>query len=636
MTQDDSQYGAEQITVLEGLQAVRIRPAMYIGDTSERGLHHLLWEVVDNSIDEAMAGACTEVVVTLHADGSATVEDNGRGIPTDIHQQTGTSALEVVLTRLHAGGKFENKAYRISGGLHGVGVSVVNALSETLTAIVHRDGKIMRQEFERGTPLASPKAVGKTNQRGTTITFKPDFEVFETLNFNYETVVNHLRELAYLNSGLNIILRSEREGDPPEQSFQYSEGIIQLVRVLNEGKTLIHENPLYFSGEVDGVLMEIAMQYIQETREQILSYANNIRTMEGGTHLEGFKIAITNAIKQYGKTADLIKEKDVGVTGDDVREGLTGVVSVRIPNPQFEGQTKTKLGNRVVKSVIQTFLTRALYDALDQTPSVGKAVVNRAIVAARVRTAARKAAEIERKSALGFSGGLPGKLWDCSSRDPRESELFVVEGDSAGGSAKGARDSRSQAILPIRGKILNVEKASPHKMLENQEIRNLITAIGTNYGAEYFDYTKLRYHRIIIMTDADVDGAHIRILLLTFFYRFMTALVEKGHVFIVLAPLFRLRKGKTDRYVFTEEERDRLLKNDMKGAVVTRFKGLGEMDADPLWETTMNPETRTLLKVTIQDAERANQLLAQLMGKDPEQRRIFLQENAKFAQNLDI
>jgi DNA gyrase subunit B len=636
MTPDEIQsYGAQEITVLEGLEAVRLRPAMYIGDTSERGLHHLLWEVVDNSVDEAMAGACTEITVTLHADNSATVEDNGRGIPTEIHQQTGTSALEVVLTRLHAGGKFENKAYRISGGLHGVGISVVNALSETLTATVHREGKVTQQKYERGKPLGPPKVIGKTERRGTIITFKPDFEIFETLTFNYETIAHHLREMAYLNSGLKIILRSEREGEPPEQVFQYSEGIVQLVRLLNEGKTLIHEKPLYFAGEVEGVFIEVAMQYIQEVREQILSYANNIRTEEGGTHLEGFKMAITNAIKQYGKTADLLKEKEVGVTGEDVREGLTAVVSVRIQNPQFEGQTKTKLGNRAVKSVVQTFLTRALYDELDRNPSVGKAIVNRALLAARVRSAARKAAEIERKSALGFSGGLPGKLWDCTSRDPRESELFVVEGDSAGGSAKSARESRTQAILPIRGKILNVEKASLNKMLENEEIRSLLTAIGTSYG-EHFDISKLRYHKIIIMTDADVDGAHIRILLLTFFYRFMRQLVDSGHIYIVLPPLYRLRKGKIDRYVFSEEERERLLRTEMKGAVVTRFKGLGEMDAEPLWETTMNPSTRTLLKVTVEDARRADQLLTQLMGKDAETRRVFLQENAKFAQNLDI
>ncbi|MHA2620135.1 MAG: DNA topoisomerase (ATP-hydrolyzing) subunit B [bacterium JZ-2024 1] len=635
MTGDTAQYGADQITVLEGLEAVRRRPAMYIGDTSERGLHHLLWEVVDNSVDEAMAGACSEIIVTLHSDHSVTVEDNGRGIPTDTHHQTGTSALEVVLTRLHAGGKFENKAYRISGGLHGVGVSVVNALSERLIATVYREGRITRQEFERGTPVSPPKVIGKTDRRGTTITFKPDFEIFDTLVFHYETVSNHLRELAYLNSGLRIVLKSEREGDPPEQVFQYSEGIVQLVRVLNESNKPIHEPPIYFAGESDGVMLEIAMQYIEEAREHILSYANNIRTVEGGTHLEGFKLAITNAIKQYGKTADLLKEKDLAVTGEDVREGLSAVVSVRIPNPQFEGQTKTKLGNRAVKSVVQTFLTRALYDYLDQNPPVGRAIIHRALLAARVRTAARRAAEIERKSALGFVGGLPGKLVDCTSRDPRECELFVVEGDSAGGSAKSARDARTQAILPIRGKILNVEKASLHKMLENEEIRALITAIGTSY-MDHFDISKLRYHKIIIMTDADVDGAHIRILLLTFFYRFMSQLIENGHVYIALAPLFRLRKGKTDRYVFTEEERDRLLKGEMKAAVVTRFKGLGEMDKDPLWETTMNPETRTLLKVTVREAERADQLLQQLMGKDAEQRRIFLQENARFAQNLDI
>jgi len=631
------EYTAEDINVLEGLEAVRRRPAMYIGDTSSRGLHHLLYEVIDNSIDEAMVGYCTEISVTLHADGRATVKDNGRGIPVDIHEPTGKSALEVVLTMLHAGGKFEHKVYRISGGLHGVGVSVVNALSSSLTAIVRRDGFAYQQTYQKGKPITPVQKVGKTDERGTEITFLPDASIMEVTSFDYSTVQHRLKELSYLNRNLKIFLKDERTGT--EECFHSEAGLMALVMELNEGEETLFTPPFSFTLEEEDLILEGALQYIQGTRERILTFANNIHTEEGGTHLEGFKASLTNCIKRYAEENDLIKEKEISLSGEDVREGLTAVISVKLPEPQFEGQTKTKLGTSRVKSQVQTLFGAEFYRFLEMNPQTARAIVNRCCMAARARIAARKAAELTRKSALTGGTMLPGKLVDCISKNPEESELFIVEGDSAGGNAKQGRDSKHQAILPLRGKILNVEKASDEKILNNEEIKALITAIGTGVtlgNHSEFDISRLRYGRIIIMTDADIDGAHIRTLLLTFFFKYMRQLIEEGRIYIALPPLYGIKKGKKLRYVFTDEEKDKILKAESDGVEVMRFKGLGEMDANELWETTMNPQTRTLRRVKLEDANAAAKMFNILMGKEVEPRKRFIIENAPTVQNLDI
>lgn len=636
LEQKQHTYDESQIQVLEGLEAVRKRPGMYIGSTGSRGLHHLVWEVVDNSIDEALAGFCDDIRVIIHPDNSVTVIDNGRGIPTGIHEKTGKSTVETVLTVLHAGGKFGGGGYKVSGGLHGVGVSVVNALSEWLEVEVKRDGKIHRQRFTRGNPDYDLKVVGETNETGTRVTFKPDPEIFtETTTFDYDVLANRLRELAYLNAGLRITLVDERTGK--KEVFQYQGGIVSFVKSLNKNRNVLHPEPIYVSGEKDGIFVEVALQYNDGYTTNLYSFANNIHTTEGGTHEIGFKSALTRVINDYARRHNLLKNADTNLTGDDVREGLTAIVNVRIPEPQFEGQTKTKLGNSEVRGIVESLFAERFAMFLEENPSVARKIVEKAVLAARAREAARRARELTRRKNALDAGSLPGKLADCASRDPAMSELFLVEGDSAGGSAKMGRDRQYQAILPLRGKILNVEKARLDKILSNEEIRAIITAIGTGIGDD-FDLSKARYHKIIIMTDADVDGAHIRTLLLTFFYRFMRELIEAGYVYIAQPPLYRIRKGKVVRYAHSEKEKEAILQ-EMGGKgepEITRFKGLGEMNADQLWETTMDPESRTLLRVTLEDAIEADQVFEMLMGDRVEPRREFIQEHAKFVRNLDI
>jgi DNA gyrase subunit B len=628
-------YDESQIQVLEGLEAVRLRPGMYIGSTSERGLHHLVWEVVDNSIDEALAGFCTEISVFVHPDNSITVVDNGRGIPVGIHPQMGRPTVEVVLTVLHAGGKFGGEGYKVSGGLHGVGVSVVNALSEWLAVEVKRDGKIHRQRYERGVPVTDLEEVGETEETGTIISFKPDAEIFtETTVYNYDILEKRLRELAFLNKGILIHLIDERENR--KESFHYEGGIQSFVEYLNRTKTVLHEPPVYVMGEKDGITAEVALQYNGSYNSIIFSFANNIHTHEGGSHESGFKSALTRVINDYARRNNLIKDSTGNLTGDDVREGLTAIISVKIPDPQFEGQTKTKLGNSEVRGIVESLFAERFSTFLDENPSVAKKIVEKSISAARAREAARKARELtRRKNALEVSS-LPGKLADCSSRNAEESELFIVEGDSAGGSAKQGRDRNFQAILPLKGKILNVEKARLDKVLSNNEIRAIITAIGTGIGDD-FDIEKARYHKIIIMTDADVDGSHIRILLLTFLYRHMPQLIEKGYVYIAQPPLYKVQKGKTIRYAYNDTQLEELLEEvGRQGVQIQRYKGLGEMNAEQLWETTMDPESRTLLQVHIEDAELADKYFDDLMGDDVEPRKRFIERHARFVRNLDI
>lgn len=636
LEQKQHTYDESQIQVLEGLEAVRKRPGMYIGSTGSRGLHHLVWEVVDNSIDEALAGFCDDIRVIVHPDNSVTVIDNGRGIPTGIHEKTGKSTVETVLTVLHAGGKFGGGGYKVSGGLHGVGVSVVNALSEWLEVEVKRDGKIHRQRFTRGNPDYDLKVVGETNETGTRVTFKPDPEIFtETTTFDYDVLANRLRELAYLNAGLRITLVDERTGK--KEVFQYQGGIVSFVKSLNKNRNVLHPEPIYVSGEKDGIFVEVALQYNDGYTTNLYSFANNIHTTEGGTHEIGFKSALTRVINDYARRHNLLKNADTNLTGDDVREGLTAIVNVRIPEPQFEGQTKTKLGNSEVRGIVESLFAERFAMFLEENPAVARKIVEKAVLAARAREAARRARELTRRKNALDAGSLPGKLADCASRDPAMSELFLVEGDSAGGSAKMGRDRQYQAILPLRGKILNVEKARLDKILSNEEIRAIITAIGTGIGDD-FDLSKARYHKIIIMTDADVDGAHIRTLLLTFFYRFMRELIEAGYVYIAQPPLYRIRKGNVVRYAHSETEKEAILQ-EMGGKgepEITRFKGLGEMNADHLWETTMDPESRTLLQVTLEDAIEADRVFEMLMGDRVEPRREFIQEHAKFVRNLDI
>jgi len=630
----ENQYDETQIQVLEGLEAVRRRPGMYIGSTGPKGMHHLVYEVVDNSIDEALAGFCDRIEVIIHQDNSISVIDNGRGIPVKPLPDLNKPAVEVVLTTLHAGGKFDGKGYQVSGGLHGVGVSVVNALSEWLEAEVKRDGGIYVQRFERGKPCGDLKLIGSTDQTGTKITFKPDWEIFEDLEFNFDLIVQRMRELAFLNKGITILVSDERNGE--KESFHYEGGIVSFVQLLNKNKDLLHKDPIYFTAEKDDVQLEVAMQYNLGYVESIFSYANNINTHEGGTHLAGFKSALTRSINDYIRKNNLVKNNDFSLSGEDIREGLTAVISVKLFDPQFEGQTKTKLGNTEVRGIVDSVVSENLTQFLEENPAVARKIVEKAISASRAREAARKARELTRRKNALETNSLPGKLADCSVKDPAISELFIVEGDSAGGSAKQGRDRRFQAVLPLRGKILNVEKARLDKILGNEEIRTIITALGTGIG-EDFDLSKARYHKIIIMTDADVDGAHIRTLLLTFFYRYMRHLIEAGYVYIAQPPLYLVKKNKKHNYVYDDKELEKLLNEiGRDGVSLQRYKGLGEMNPEQLWETTMNPETRTLLQVNLEDAVEADEIFTILMGDRVEPRREFIEYHAHMVRNLDI
>ncbi|HZG78225.1 MAG TPA: DNA topoisomerase (ATP-hydrolyzing) subunit B [Paenibacillus sp.] len=637
MSVNQHTYDENQIQVLEGLEAVRKRPGMYIGSTSGRGLHHLVWEVVDNSIDEALAGVCDKIVVIVHKDNSITVIDNGRGIPVGEHPKMKRSTLEVVLTVLHAGGKFggEDSGYKVSGGLHGVGISVVNALSAHVIVTSKREGKIHRQEFRRGVPQYDLQVIGETEEHGTTVTFLPDPEIFkETTEYEYDILQSRLRELAFLNAGIEIVLRDERTD--MENTYLAEGGIATFVEWLNRNREPLHM-PIYVEGRKDAIHVEIALQYNDSYTETLYSFANNINTHEGGTHESGFKSALTRVINEYSRRTGLMKESESNLTGEDVREGITAIISVKIPEPQFEGQTKTKLGNSEVRGIVESLFAEKFTEFLNENPSVAKRVVEKSLQAARAREAARKARELtRRKSALEVSS-LPGKLADCSSKDASISELYIVEGDSTGGSAKQGRDRHFQAILPLRGKILNVEKARLDRILGNAEIRAIITALGTGIG-EDFDISKARYHKIIIMTDADVDGAHIRTLLLTFFYRYMRQIIDNGYIYIAQPPLYKVEKNKVIRYAYNEKQRDQILAEFGEGtkANVQRYKGLGEMNPGQLWETTMDPDSRTLLQVSIQDAARADEIFDTLMGDAVEPRRDFIQQHAKYVKNLDV
>ncbi|MCD1261790.1 DNA topoisomerase (ATP-hydrolyzing) subunit B [Paenibacillus athensensis] len=635
MSVNQNAYDESQIQVLEGLEAVRKRPGMYIGSTSSRGLHHLVWEVVDNSIDEALAGFCTKIDVIVHKDNSITVIDNGRGIPVGENEKLKRSTLEVVLTVLHAGGKFGGEGYKVSGGLHGVGVSVVNALSERLTVQVKRQGFIHQQEYRRGIPQYDVKIVGETEDTGTQTTFKPDPEIFtETTEYDYDVLQARIRELAFLNKGIEINLTDERTD--VSNSYMYEGGIVSFVEYLNRNREAVNQTPIYVEGSRDNIQVEIALQYNDSYSENIYSFANNINTHEGGTHESGFKSALTRILNDYARKSNQLKESDSNLSGDDVREGLAAIISVKIPEPQFEGQTKTKLGNSEVRGIVESLFAEKLQEFMDENPSVAKRILEKGIQASRAREAARKARELtRRKSALEVSS-LPGKLADCSSKDASISEVYIVEGDSAGGSAKQGRDRHFQAILPLRGKILNVEKARLDKILSNTEIRAIITALGTGISDD-FDIAKARYHKIIIMTDADVDGAHIRTLLLTFFYRYMRKLIEVGYVYIAQPPLYKLEKNKVIRYAYNDRQREAIMQEFGEGKVnVQRYKGLGEMNPGQLWETTMDPDSRTLLQVTIEDAIEADAIFDTLMGDNVEPRRDFIQEHAKYVKNLDV
>ena len=649
-----AEYSAENIKVLEGLEAVRKRPAMYIGDVGKRGLHHLVYEVVDNSIDEALAGYCDKVTVVFNKDGSVTVEDNGRGIPVDIHKEENRPAVEVVMTVLHAGGKFDKGSYKVSGGLHGVGVSVVNALPEWLWVEVSRDGKIHRQDYKIGDPQNELKVTGSAKKTGTRVCFFPDNTIFKTINFEYSIIAERLRELAYLNSGLEIVLKDERVEDGETDSFKFKGGLSDFVKYLDENNSPLHDKIITVNKEDGEVPVDVALRYGNTYNDNILTFVNNINTIEGGTHLSGFRSALTRAMNNHASKNNLIKAKKnekITLSGEDFREGLTAIISVKVAEPQFEGQTKTKLGNGDVKGLVDKVVYEGILDFLEQNPSIGRRVIEKALLAARSRSAARKARElIRRKSALGGSS-LPGKLADCSNRDPAFSEIYLVEGDSAGGSAKQGRDRRTQAILPLRGKVINAEKARIDKLLSNNEVQSMITALGAGFGGSEddtgersvgdFDPEKLRYHKIIIMTDADVDGSHIRTLLLTFFYRKMKQVIDGGYLYLALPPLYRVSQGKKEAYAYDDNERDLLIermKKDNKKTKVSmqRYKGLGEMNPSQLWETTMDPETRTLLQVSVESAAEAAETFQNLMGSDVEARRTFIEKNAKFVVNLDV
>ena len=637
-TQVEHEYGGSEIQVLEGLEAVRKRPGMYIGSTSESGLHHLVYEIVDNSIDEALAGYCSDITVTINKDNTITVTDNGRGIPVDIQPQTGKPALEVVFTILHAGGKFGGGGYKVSGGLHGVGASVVNALSEWLEVQVHKNGQIYEMKFARGKITQAMTIVGKTDHTGTTVTFKPDPEMFDTLIYNYETLHTRMREEAFLNAGLRIQTVDLREGQETEDDMCYEGGIREFVTYKNRNKTPIHTDVVYMSGMQEDSTAEVALQYNDSFQEVMVSFANNVRTPEGGMHEEGFRRALTNALNTYGKKAKLLKD-DEKVTGEDCREGLTVVISVKLTNAQFEGQTKAKLGNSEIRTLVNRIVSDGLEVYLEEHPAVGKAILEKTILASRARDAARKAREsVRRKTALG-GASMPDKLRDCNETNPELTELYIVEGDSAGGSATKGRDSRFQAILPLWGKMLNVEKARADKVYSNEKLQPVIVALGAGIGEE-FNLDKLRYHKIVIMADADVDGAHIRTLLLTFFFRFMRPLIEQGYVYSAVPPLYKLTRGKQSRVAFSDEEREEMaaqLRGDNAAAKVdiSRFKGLGEMDAHELWETTMDPEKRTLRRITLDDAAAADETFTILMGEKVEPRKEFIERNAKYAVNLD-
>lgn len=629
-------YDENEIEVLEGIEHVRLRPSMYIGSTDSRGLHHLVYEVVDNSIDEAMAGYCKNIEVTINKDNSITVIDDGRGIPVKTHPKIGKSALEVALTMLHAGGKFHGGGYKVSGGLHGVGVSVVNALSRWMEVEVKRDGGIFYQKYKRGKPVSEVKRIGDAADTGTKITFLPDNEVFEDITFSSDILTKRLREQAFLNKGIRIKLNDERTGE--SSLFHYEGGIVSFVEYLNRNKGVLHDNPIYMSGKRDNMEVEVALQYNDTYIEKVLSFANNINTEEGGTHLVGFRTALTRTFNDYIRKMNLLKESDPNLAGEDVREGLTAVISVKLENPQFEGQTKTKLGNSEMRGLVDSIVGEGLSRFLEENPSTARAIAEKAISASRAREAARKARELTRRKNVLERSTLPGKLADCSERDPRLCELFLVEGDSAGGSAKQGRDPRIQAILPLKGKILNVEKARMDKILNSEEIRAIITAIGTGIGEE-FDMEKLRYSKIILMADADVDGAHIRTLLLTFFYRYMQPLIEAGKVYIAQPPLYRVVLGKKDYYAYDDNELTKIINGlgDRRDkAEVKRFKGLGEMVAEQLWETTMNPENRTILRVSLEDAVKADEIFTILMGDKVEPRREFIFQHAAEVQNLDV
>lgn len=657
--ENTNQYKESDIKVLKGLEHVRKRPAMYIGDVSGRGLHHLVYEVVDNAIDEALAGVCDKISVSINKDGSVTVEDNGRGIPTGMHPTEKISTLELVMTQLNAGGKFDRNTYKVSGGLHGVGVSVVNALSEWLEVEVYRNGTIFKQKYKQGVPTGPVKEAGKVKQKtGTRVTFMPDNEIFKSTNFKFSTLEARVRELAYLNKGISINIKDERDGS--ESKFQFKGGIVDFVKYLDEGEKSISGKPIYIEGERENIQVEIAFQYNMSYNDNINSFVNNINTHEGGTHLEGFKAALTRTLNNYGSKNNIIK-KDLQLTGDDFREGITAIISAKVPEPQFEGQTKTKLGNSEVKGIVQSITGDQLGNYLEENPSVAKRIIEKCMSAAEARMAARKARELaRRKNALDI-GGLPGKLADCSITDPDQCEIYLVEGDSAGGTAKQGRDRRFQAILPLRGKILNVEKARINKILANEEIKSIITAIGAGLGnSDEFDESKVRYGKIILMCDADVDGSHIRTLLLTFFYRHMKELIEMGKLYIAQPPLYKIKQGKKEVYAFDDDEREEILKSmkvskkDLaenldenieegedevtttggKKVVISRFKGLGEMNPEQLWSTTMNPETRTIVQVTIENASEAHNTFKVLMGEEVEPRRKFIEENAKYA-NID-
>ncbi|OFU42714.1 DNA topoisomerase IV subunit B [Clostridium sp. HMSC19B01] len=630
------EYGASQIQVLEGLEAVRKRPGMYIGSTSPRGLHHLVYEVVDNSIDEALQGYCSDIYVSINEDGSVLVKDNGRGIPVEIHPKTGKSTLETVLTNLHAGGKFGGGGYKVSGGLHGVGVSVVNALSKWMVAEVYLNGKIYKQTYEKGLPTSKLEVVGESQDKGTMIQFMPDETIFDEIEFKYETLEYRLRELSFLNKGIKIVFEDKREGQEKRKEFHYTGGLVEYIKYLNKSRTGIHDDIVYIDKKVDDCFVELAMQYTDGYTENIYSFANNINTHEGGSHLSGFKAALTKTVNDYAKRNKFLKENDVNLLGEDIREGLTAVVSVKLPEPQFEGQTKTKLGNSFMRGIVDSVTVDELGSFLEENPSTARIIVDKALRAQRAREAAKKARELTRRKSVLESTSLPGKLADCAEKDPSKSEIFLVEGDSAGGSAKQGRDRNSQAILPLRGKILNVEKSRLDRILSSDEIKNMITAYGCGIG-EDFDIDKARYHKIIIMTDADVDGAHIRTLLLTFFFRYMRPLIDEGYVYAAQPPLYKVTKQKKEHYVYSDKELNILLDEiGRNGAELQRYKGLGEMNAEQLWETTMNPETRTLLQVTVEDAAIADEVFSMLMGDKVAPRKEFIEENARFVRNLDI
>jgi len=626
------EYDASTIQVLEGLDAVRRRPAMYIGSTNVAGLHHLVYEVVDNSIDEAMAGRCSEINLILHADGTASVRDDGRGIPVDIHEHYKKPALEIVMTKLHAGGKFDHKSYKVSGGLHGVGVSVVNALSEWLEVEVRRNNLVYWQRYERGRPVSDLEVHGVSDHTGTTVRFKPDPEIFESVEFSFDTLASRLRELAFLNRGLKITVEDEKTAKRRE--YLYEGGIVSFVEHLNKNKDILHSPPIYFNREKDGTSVEVALQYNNTYNENVLSFANNINTREGGTHLTGFRAALTKTTNEYARANKLLKD-DTKLTGDDLREGLVAIISVRLADPQFEGQTKTKLGNSAVGGIASSLVSEGLSEFFEENPLVTAKIVEKATQAYRARVAARKAKELTRRKNALSSGGLPGKLADCAEKDLSLSELYIVEGESAGGSAKQGRNRHFQAILPLRGKILNVERARLDKILKNGEIRNIITALGTGIGDD-FQLDRARYRKVVIMTDADVDGSHIRTLLLTFFYRYMRELVEAGYVYIAQPPLYQVKRGKSATYAYSDAELASALEGSGGKATVQRYKGLGEMNPEQLWETTMDPERRTMLKVTLEDAMEADEIFSILMGEKVEPRREFIEAHARDVRYLDV